>query len=62
MKTVTFPLTTGGNTFSNVKDLYNYYYAMPLKEITEFSRYFWGNNINLTELVHFPERFNIVTQ
>lgn len=57
---IVFPLTVYGLKFLNHKELYDFYYGTTLNSLTTASKPFWEKGINLTELVHFPERFTIV--
>jgi hypothetical protein len=63
---IVFPMkVTVENTtynFYNVRQLYDFYYRVEADYLTEFSRPFWREGINLTELVHFPEKFTIVNE
>lgn len=59
MKKIFFPFKVQDKKFENVSELYNFYYKCDPKILTEFSKPFWRLGINLTELVHFPERFKI---
>lgn len=64
MRKIVFPLRVkvgNDNKIVNTpKDLYNLYYEVKPELITEMSKPFWKEGINLTELVHFPERFTII--
>ncbi len=60
MKDIMFPINAFGKQLTNHGELYEYYYKAPLTQVTEFSRQFCEMGINLTELVHFPEKFKIV--
>lgn len=58
---VLFPLIVSvcskTHEFATHKELYDFYYLVPPPFLKDFSRPFWALGINLTELVHFPERF-----